>query len=112
MISNSIPSPVIWTCAVAFIGTLGILVISNALIKASMSVKGIILYIGKNTLAIVCLHGTIIRFSTHYIAPHIPTHFVYVAIEQIFIWTMLFICIHIINAKFPWLVGKSKKETG
>ena len=110
MRDNSFPSPAIWTCLLALVGTAGVLVVSNALTRAGSRVKGIILYIGKNTLAIVGLHVFFIRLSWHYVEPLIPSYFASKAVEQIFIWLMLVICIQIINAYVPWLVGKSRAK--
>lgn len=110
LITNVIPSPALWTCTVALIGTAGVLVVSNALTKARSCVKCIILYIGKNTFAIVCLHEILIKLSYQYIEPYVSSHIVKKMFDQLFVWLMLVVCIQIINAYFPWLVGKQKAK--
>ena len=110
MRDNSIPSPVIWTCMLALFGTMGTLIVSNVLTKADSRIKNIILYIGRNTLAILGLHVFFIRLSWHYVEPLIPSYIASKGVEQIFVWLMLVICIRLINTYVPWLVGKTKAK--
>lgn len=108
MFLNSIPSPAVWTCTVALIGTAGILIVSNALTNANQKIKDAILYIGENTLVILWLHWYFLEISSLVIMPHMFSPFVYLALRQVIIWAGLIVCIELINRFVPWLVGKSK----
>ena len=110
MIDNSFPSPAILTCTVALMGAVGVLVVSNTLTKVDKRIKNIMLYIGKNTLVIMCVHEFYIRLTYQFIEPYISSYLIAKTVDQIALWLMLLISIRLINARVPWLVGKSRAK--
>lgn len=102
--NNYIPSPEILYLLLSIMGTSGFLILST--FKIRQYIKNIILYIGNNTLIILSLHLLFIQISAQYIRPIFPNLIVYKIIEQIFIWSIIYISIEIINKRFKWILGK------
>lgn len=104
--SNSIPYPMFYHIFISLIGVIGILLFSKVFFSSNTMIKLLIIYIGKNTLIILLLHMFFISISSKYILPNIINIFLYKIIEQIFVWTLLFVSIYIINKKMKWIIGK------
>ena len=93
----------------AFSGVFFILLISElADMVINKKIKEAILYIGKNTLILLCIHQTIMlllialfkKISIHIIASTVIRHGLF--------WTILMVLIFIINENFPFLLGRKR----
>lgn len=106
---NYIPSPEILFVIISFISIFAFLSISTSInnIKGFfLKFKNAILFLGKNTLIILALHMLFINLSLLFIKPFFEIHILYKLIEQLFIWSLLYLSILLINKKCKWLIGK------
>lgn len=104
--SNYVPFPIMYHILIAFIGTIGIFIISKFLEEKNCFIKVLALYLGKNTLIILLLHMCFISISVDFISPLISNKIAYKIIELLFISALLYISIQIINYKLKWIIGK------
>lgn len=102
---NYIPSPEAIYVLVSIIGSTGLLLL--AMVKNNNKIwGGWILFLGKNTLIILSLHMFFIGVASEYIKPLIQNKLIYKLSEQIFVWTLLYFSIILINKKVKWILGK------
>lgn len=74
------------------------------------SVENVICWIGKNTIVIMAFHMLLICLSVEYIAKFIQPKILYKIIEQIFLWSFLYVIVHIVNQNAPWIIGKKHEK--
>lgn len=97
--------------AVALIGILAVLLLSavigdNRILRRA---KAILLWLGRNTLAIMCVQQLYIRFSKSYLYPLSSNVVQQKLVEQAFVWGMIVVTTYAINRYAPWLLGKKTK---
>jgi fucose 4-O-acetylase-like acetyltransferase len=111
MMSNTIPQP-LYNYTAAMTGLLFFCMLSHFfsthLLKEYINV---ILYVGQNTLIILCFHMIFIKYSVQIIRPYINNYVLYKSLEFVFIWLLCFIIIFIIRKYFPWMINLQKKQT-
>jgi fucose 4-O-acetylase-like acetyltransferase len=111
MLENHIPQP-IFNYATAIAGLLSFCILCNLLIKLAKICKvNIVLpmiYIGQNTLIILCFHMLFIGYAVKLIMPYINNHILYKGVEFLFIWALCFVMIFVIRKYFPWMINKQK----
>jgi fucose 4-O-acetylase-like acetyltransferase len=90
--------------AMAIITSIGVFILSKQI--AWPLIKSILVWIGRNTLVIVCLHMTLIGYSCHYIQPHISHVLLYKIIEACVVWFGSLLFVIIVNRFAPVLAGK------
>lgn len=101
---NNIPQPEPFYIILSISGSLGLLIFST--LKFNQHIKKYILYIGENTFIILSFHLLFIQFSNQYLYPFIPNTLLYKIVEQILIWSFLYLSIEVINKKIKWILGK------
>jgi fucose 4-O-acetylase-like acetyltransferase len=90
--------------AMAIITSIGVFILSKQI--AWPLIKSILVWIGRNTLVIVCLHMTLIGYSCHYIQPHISHVLLYKIIEACVVWFGSLLFVILVNRFAPVLAGK------
>ncbi|NDW18228.1 hypothetical protein D0T53_04750 [Dysgonomonas sp. 216] len=106
---NLLPNP-IYNCCAAISGLLAFCLFSyifSLIIKKEAIIGGLI-YIGQNTLVILCFHMLFIDYSINLIRPLIDNHLIYNTVEFIFVWILCFSFIYCINKFTPWIINRKK----
>lgn len=88
----------------AIISSMGVFMLSKQ-INWSL-IKSILVWIGRNTLVIVFLHMTLIKYSCYYIQPHITHVLLYKIIEACVVWFGSLLFVVLINRFAPVFAGK------
>lgn len=65
------------------------------------------IWLGQNTLVIMCSHMLMISLSAEIIRPIIPNHLLYKTVESLFVWSMVVLLSIFVNNKCKWLIGKN-----
>lgn len=73
-------------------------------------IKNTLLYLGKNTLIVLCLHTIFINLTNVYIHKYISSQTTYLLLQQIVVWTSCYISIRIINSYLPFMLGKKSTK--
>lgn len=71
-----------------------------------MSIRRTFVWLGQNTLVIMCSHMLMIGLSAAFIKPIIPNHLLYKTVEGLFVWSMVFLLSIFVNNKCKWIIGK------
>ena len=101
---NNIPSPLIIFLIMPFMGVFGIFLFTFFIKNTTF--KKILLYLGQNTLIIMCLHMFFIGVSSTYLLPYTESQLLYKIGEQLFVWILVVGSIELINHKIKFLIGK------
>lgn len=94
----------------AYIGTIMIIVASQSILESFHfgKIKENFLWLGRNTLCIMCIHQLFITLSSTFICPFIPMHSLYKITEQCVVWCECVLTCVIVNRWAPWMLGKQK----
>lgn len=65
------------------------------------------IWLGQNTLVIMCSHMLMTSLSAEIIRPIIPNHLLYKTVESLFVWSMVVLLSIFVNNKCKWLIGKN-----
>lgn len=107
LVDNYIPSCEAIYILASFSGLTGIIIFSVYLQDINHRyTKNILLYFGKNTLIILCLHTIFINLTNIYIHKYISSQTTYLLLQQIVVWISCYISIRIINSYLPFMLGK------
>ena len=109
MLDNLIPQP-IYNCLSAIFGLLAFCFLSYFIslrLSRGFVLDGL-LYVGQNTLVILCFHMLFIGYSVKLIKPIISNHVLYKGIEFAFVWLACFALMFLINKFFPWMINKKR----
>ena len=90
----------------ALLGILAIFCISK--IIENMGGRRAFVWLGQNTLVIMCSHMLIISLSAEIIRPIIPNHLLYKTVESLFVWSMVVLLSFFVNNKCKWVIGTKK----
>jgi fucose 4-O-acetylase-like acetyltransferase len=71
-------------------------------------IRAVFMWLGRNTLVILCVHETIIELSDIYVQPLCPSWVVYRAVETILVTVGSLSCVAIVNYCAPVLSGKGQ----
>lgn len=105
MVYNSL-TPLYESYVAAFCGIMGILCISMHLTKHILFLKNLIIYLGRNTLVIMCTHQFVSCMLSYHIHSMFDCHLGYKIVEQAAIWGVAISCAYLINNKAKWILGK------
>ncbi len=77
------------------------------------SIQQAIVFLGKNTFVIMAVHEVFLSLCVHYLKPNlnggnIQDMILYKMLQQIIMWSGIFISIWFVNNKARWMIGKSK----
>lgn len=100
--NNEMPKPEILSIVLSLSGIYGILLLSA---KISSVIKKVFVYIGKNTLTVLCVHMLYISLFRHYL-DYTTDRLHFVLIEQVLLCITLYFTIAFVNKKCPFLIGK------
>lgn len=70
----------------------------------------VLLWLGRNTLVIMCVHMTFISISSTIIKPYINSYMAYKIIEQFFVWSLSILSVCLVNKYALFLIGKPLKK--
>lgn len=71
-----------------------------------LGMQNIFIWLGHNTLGIMCSHILLINISNKLIEPLISNHLLYKLTESLFVWIVVIVLSIFINHNCRWLVGK------
>jgi fucose 4-O-acetylase-like acetyltransferase len=110
MMNNFIPQP-LYSYSTAIFGLLSLCAICYVLSqRLNTKIINSLIYIGQNTLIILCFHMTFIGYSVKLIESHIANHWLYKDIEFLFVWLLCIIMIFVIRNYFPWMISQHYKH--
>jgi fucose 4-O-acetylase-like acetyltransferase len=113
MAANEIPQPII-NYSSAIVGLVAFCLASNLLTKVKwvggVNIYKSIIYTGFNTLIILCLHMEFISYASTYIKPFFKTKLIYKGVEFLFVLTMCYISVLVINRYLPIMANKKIKK--
>lgn len=91
----------------ALLGILAIFSISKFIESVSWGgIRRTFVWLGQNTLVIMCSHILMISLSVEFIRPIIPNHLLYKTVESLFVWSMVVLLTIFVNNKCKWIIGK------
>lgn len=89
----------------ALLGIFAIFCISKFI--ETMGGRSAFVWLGQNTLVIMCSHMLMISLSTEFIRLIIPNHLLYKTVESLFVWSMVVLLSIFVNNKCKWIIGKN-----
>ena len=98
--------PLLLAYITAVIGIFSTLSLSNIISSKNNLLKDILIFLGTNTLIIMCLQQLFLNISDYYIRPIVPWFIFYKILQQVFVWSLAYLSIKIINKRFSFLIGK------
>lgn len=65
-----------------------------------------LVWLGQNTLVIMCSHMLTISISAEFFRPIIPNYLLYKTVESLFVWSTVALLCVFVNSKCKWIIGK------
>ena len=89
----------------SLLGTVMIIYYSKSIIWGG-SVSNLLIWLGKNSLVIMCVHILFINISEAYLKPFLDSYMDYKITEQFFVWCSSMISVLLVNKYARSLIGK------
>lgn len=102
-------TPAFWAFLMSVIGIIMVMSLCSNAAKVELcesSVRKFLIWFGRNSLAIVCVHPIFIRLSQYYIKPFICNRYAYTLAELAVTLSLTVLFVVIINNYVPFLIGK------
>ena len=92
-------------------GSLFVCILVNILLRVFRRWKGcldVFVFSGKNSYVILAFHQLVMTWCIVYVRPLIHSYFLYKTFELVFIASVCYCLIRVINQYLPWMLGRQK----
>ena len=90
----------------AMLGIFAIFCISKFIESAGGIFQRVLVWLGQNTLVIMCSHMLTISISAEFFRPIIPNYLLYKTVDSLFVWSTVALLCVFVNSKCKWIIGK------
>ena len=90
------------------LGTFMVISYSKSIIWGGR-IPNLLIWLGKNTLVVMCVHILFVNISETYMKPFVDSYMIYKLMEQLFVWCFSVISVFFVNKYALFLIGKRRK---